>query len=79
LLKDKFQRAAATRGQTLTEFVVSALAEAADRTFREHELIELTERDQLAFAEALLSPAPRPTSKLVDAVALHRRRVAAVE
>ena len=78
-LKDKFQRAAAARGQTLTEFVVSVLAEAADRTVREQEIIELTERDQRAFAEALLSPSGRPTSKLVEAVAMHRRRVETVD
>lgn len=51
-------RAAALQGQTLTDFVVSSATESARRLIREAEVLELSERDQVAFAEALLNPPP---------------------
>lgn len=52
------QRAAAIRGTSLTEFVLSAAQDAAVRTIRDHEVITLSERDSRAFIEALLHPEP---------------------
>lgn len=57
-LKELFSRAAAFRGQTLTDFVVSTVAETARQVIRDHDAIQLTERDQHAFAAALLQPPP---------------------
>lgn len=56
--KELLQRAAAIRGTSLTEFVLSAAQDAAVRTIRDHEVITLSERDSRAFIEALLHPEP---------------------
>ena len=59
-------RAASIRGQSLTEFVVSCATKAATEVIRESQLLELSKRDQLAFAEALLNP-PRASQRLKKA------------
>jgi uncharacterized protein (DUF1778 family) len=56
--KRLLQRAADIRGQTLTEFVVSAAQEAATRAIVDQEVIELSLRDSQAFAEGMLNPPP---------------------
>ena len=68
------QRAAIIQGRTLTDFLVSSAVEAATRTLREHELIELTLRDRVAFVEALLNP-PAPNPRLRTAMHRHDRLV----
>lgn len=65
--KQLMERAAQLRGQNLTEFMVSVLADAARQTIKEHSLIELRERDRFAFAEALLSPSPPSEMAYADA------------
>jgi uncharacterized protein (DUF1778 family) len=64
------QKAAAIQGSTLTEFVVNCAVEAARRTVREHEFVELTQRDRIAFVEALLN-APAPNARLRRAAQRH--------
>jgi len=54
--KALFQRAAELQGRTLTDFVVSALQEAAVRTIEELQIIRLNAADSRTFAEALLHP-----------------------
>jgi len=54
--KQLFQRAAALRGQTLSDYVVSAVQKDAETTVREHDFMMLSERDSLILAEALLNP-----------------------
>ena len=56
--KRLLQRAAEIRGQTLTEFVVSAAQEAATRAIRDQEVIDFSLRDSRAFAEGMLNPPP---------------------
>ena len=56
--KAMLQRAAILQGQSLSEFLVASATKEARQVIREHEILELTERDQLAFAQALLDPAP---------------------
>ncbi len=68
------QKAADLQGCTLTDFVVHSAVEAATRTLRENELIELSRRDRLAFVEALLD-APAPNARLQDAVRRHAQLV----
>ena len=70
-LKAELLRAAALQGQTLTDFVLSATAKAARRIIREHTILELCRRDQMAFAEALLDP-PDATPKLAEAARRYR-------
>jgi uncharacterized protein (DUF1778 family) len=59
-------RAAALHGQSLTHFVLASATEAAHRIIREREVVELSDRDQIAFAEALLNP-PAPSAHLKKA------------
>ena len=56
--KRLLQRAADIRGQTLTEFVVTAAQEAATRAIVDQEVIELSLRDSQAFAKGMLDPPP---------------------
>jgi uncharacterized protein (DUF1778 family) len=65
--KQLMERAASLRGQNLTEFMISVLADAATQTIKDRELIELTQRDRLVFAEALLNPAPPSERAIADA------------
>ena len=58
--KQLMERAAFLRGQNLTEFMVAVLAETSLQIIKDREVIELTDRDRQAFANALLNPpAPR--------------------
>ena len=54
-VKAVLARAASLRGQSLTDFVVGSAAEAAHRVIRESVVLALSERDQVAFAKALLT------------------------
>lgn len=49
-------RAATQQGRSLTDFVLGAALEAATHVIRERELLELSDRDQVAFADSLLNP-----------------------
>ncbi|NJM70652.1 MAG: DUF1778 domain-containing protein [Scytonema sp. RU_4_4] len=60
--KQLMERAAYLRGQNLTEFMVAVLAETAIQIIKDHEFLELTERDRVTFAEALLNP-PAPSEQ----------------
>ena len=50
------KRAAELQGRTMSDFVVSAAREAAQRAIQESEVIHLSLADQECFAQALLSP-----------------------
>ena len=68
------QKAATLQGRSLTDFVVTSAVEAAARTVREHEFVELSRRDRIAFVEALLNP-PAPNARLQKAMQRHDRLV----
>jgi uncharacterized protein (DUF1778 family) len=70
--KALFQEAATIQGRSLTDFVVNSALEAAKRTVRQNELIELTRRDRIAFVEALLNPPP-PNDRLRRAMHRHNQ------
>jgi len=70
------KRAAEIQGRTMTDFVVSAVQEAAQRAIEQAEVIRLSQTDSQRFAEALLSPPP-PTPALERAFQRRRRLVAA--
>jgi uncharacterized protein (DUF1778 family) len=61
--KLRIERAASLRGLSVSDFVVQIAVEAATRTISEHETMELTQRDQVAFIKALVSP-PAPNARL---------------
>ena len=54
--KDLIERAAALQGRTITDFVLTSVQDAAQRTIERHQQIELSLRDSEAFVEALLNP-----------------------
>ena len=68
------ERAAEIRGITLTDFVVGAVQEAAQRTIAEAEVIRLSRADSQRFAEAILSPPP-PSPALERAFARRRELI----
>jgi uncharacterized protein (DUF1778 family) len=61
------KHAAALQGRTMTDFVVSAVQEAAQRAIEQAEVIRLSLADQECFAQALLSP-PQPSPALKRAL-----------
>jgi uncharacterized protein (DUF1778 family) len=63
--KQLMERAASLRGQNLTEFMISVLADAATQTILDSELIALTDLDRQAFAAALLNP-PAPSKQAIS-------------
>jgi uncharacterized protein (DUF1778 family) len=74
-LKQRIQHAADLRGLDLTSYVVSILVADADKTIREHEVMELSQRDRLAFANAVINPPP-PTAHLIAAAKRYKKRTA---
>lgn len=64
------KRAAELKGRTLTDFVVSAARDAAQRAIEEDGLLRLSAEDQRRFAEALINP-PAPNAALQRAKQLH--------
>lgn len=65
------KRAAELQGRTMTDFVVAAVQDAAQRAIEEAEVLRLSRADQECFAQALLAPpAAAPALKR----ALARRR-----
>ena len=76
----RYERAAQARGQTLDEFALAVLEEAAGLSLREGEAgrplpLVLSPRDSLAFAQAIVAP-PEPSPAFIEAAREHRRRVA---
>ena len=61
------KRAAELQGRTMTDFVVSAVQDAAQRAIEQAEVVRLSLDDQECFAQALLAP-PKPNAALKRAV-----------
>ena len=74
--KGLIERAAQLERRKISDFCLTAIAEAARKTIAEHETLHLTERDREAFFDALIDP-PRPEERLSRAFADHARRVGA--
>jgi uncharacterized protein (DUF1778 family) len=70
--KRLFERAAAIEGVTLTDFAISSMKRAATSAVQEHTRIELSERNQRAFVEALTNP-PEPNEALRKAAKAYMR------
>ena len=70
------KRAAEIQGRTMTDFVVAAVQEAAQRAIEQAEVIRLSQADSQRFAEALLSPPP-PTPALERAFQRRRKLLTA--
>ncbi|WP_036082715.1 DUF1778 domain-containing protein [Leptospirillum ferriphilum] len=57
------KRVAELQGRTMTDFVVAAIQEAAQRAIEQSEVVRLSLADQECFAHALMSP-PQPSKAL---------------
>lgn len=66
------KRAAELQGRTMTDFVVSAVQDAAQRAIEQAEVVRLSLADQECFAQALLSP-PEPAPALERAFVRRRQ------
>ncbi|MBK5205966.1 MAG: DUF1778 domain-containing protein [Polaromonas sp.] len=75
-LHTMLKRAAEIQGRTMTDFVVSAVQDAAQRAIEQAEVIRLTLADQECFAQALLAP-PQPAPALKRAFARRRKLLGA--
>lgn len=71
--KSLLERAAHLEGRTITDFVVSRAVEDAKRIIQEHDSMVLTERNQRAFVDALLTP-PTPAPALKAAFKSYAKR-----
>ncbi len=72
------KRAAEITGRSVSDFIVAAAQEAANRTIEETQIVRLSVEDQRAFAEAILNPPP-PSSGLVHAANAYRSLIKAPE
>jgi uncharacterized protein (DUF1778 family) len=70
------KRAAEITGRSVSDFVVAAAQDAANRTIEETQIIRLSVEDQRAFAEAILNP-PEPTPGLLRAAEAYRSLIKA--
>jgi uncharacterized protein (DUF1778 family) len=66
--------AAELQGRSVSDFVVAAAWEAANRTIEATQIVRLSVEDQRAFAQAILNP-PAPAPALVRAAEAHRRLI----
>ena len=69
------KRAAALQDRTVTDFVIAAVQEAAQRAIQQAGVIKLSLADQERFARALFSP-PKPNLALKRAFARRRKLIA---
>lgn len=65
------RRAAELQGRSVSDFVVAAAQDAANRTIEEAQIVRLSVEDQRAFADAIINPPP-PSPALIRAAEAHR-------
>jgi len=71
--KSLFKRAADLRGESLTEFMVTSMREAAVKTLEQHQLV-LSLNEQEIFVDMLMNP-PEPNAALREAAEEYSRTV----
>jgi uncharacterized protein (DUF1778 family) len=72
---DLIRRAAEITGRSVSDFLVAAAQEAAQRTIADVEILRLSRQAQERFAALLLDP-PAPTPTLARAFERHRALIA---
>lgn len=68
------KRAAELQGRSVSDFVVAAAQDAAQKAIEDAQIIRLSVEDQRSFAEAILNPVPL-TAAMDRAIANHRRLI----
>ncbi len=68
------KRAAELEGRTVTDFVITAVRQAAEQRVEQEQVIRLSLEDQRVFVEALLNP-PEPTPALRRAFRRHQELI----
>ncbi len=68
------KRAAQIEGRSISDFVVAAAREAAERTIEKATVLSLSAEDQRRFAQAILKP-PAPNAALRRAAKRHRQLI----
>lgn len=68
------KRAAEIQGRSVSDFVVAAAQEAAQRTIEDTTIVRISIEDQRAMMEAILNP-PEPNEALRKAADAHKRLV----
>jgi len=71
--KRMIEQAATARGQSVSEFAVSYLVEAAQRTIEQETMTRLSRRDRDAFLRLIEADA-KPNKTLKQAAARHQKR-----
>ncbi len=71
-LHSTLKRAAEIQGRTMTDFIIAAVQDAAQRAIEQSSVIRLSLSDQECFASALLSP-PKATPALKRAFARRKK------
>ncbi|MER8384660.1 DUF1778 domain-containing protein [Mesorhizobium sp. M0166] len=71
---DVVKRAAEIQGRSVSDFVVAAAQEAAQRTIESTTIMRISVEDQRAMMEAILNP-PEPNEALRKAADAHKRLV----
>ncbi|MBA5608604.1 DUF1778 domain-containing protein [Duganella sp. FT3S] len=66
------KRAAQLQGRSVTDFVIAAVQDAAQRAIEQAEVVRLSLADQQCFAQAMLSP-PEPAPALKRAYARRKK------
>lgn len=76
-IKESLAAAAALQGRSQTDFLITAVSEAAQKVISEHNVIKLCLEDQKALAAALLDESPTPArySRLKKALRDHSSKV----
>lgn len=72
--KKLVERAAALERRSLTDFCLTALAQATEATIQRHQNLTLSDRDREVFFDALVHP-PRPNARLKQAFRSAKRSI----
>jgi uncharacterized protein (DUF1778 family) len=73
-IKNRLSRAAAIRGQTLSDFIVANMLPVAESVIKEHLSITVSERDYETLMEALNNP-PKPNDALMGAARAYKEAI----
>lgn len=74
-LKKTIEDAAAELGQTISDFCISTLTQAARQVLRDHEITRLSERDRRRFVAMLDDVSSKPNKALTRAARQYRQQV----